>query len=324
MCKLKSEGGLRCASHTRPAYVTALREQMESDTLESSEETLRKAAEAYCSTPSGYSAVENEIERLETSGNLDTAAVLRTARERGHAQYLADKEATRLIQQEALRSEVVRWARAVPESDLATDEYHALVARDLDVDPASVPLALAEHSPTHLNDGAPVRFITIGSDGGHVGTQTNPAALGLIEAAERLAAQSRRDKRERLEPENETGERVVRYENDELSEVLHTVRYSPESRTLSVTLRDKRSGQPSTSPAYTYTHVSPSLFNALTSARSMGRFYSYVFSRVPNGGSLAGASDREYAFAVHAANSMSPLYPAAGPVPVKTPSNLKP
>lgn len=328
MCKSIAEGGLRCASHTRPAYVAALAAARTGPLEAASQLALAEAAQAYAATPTGFKAAARDVETLRTEDKVVAAAVIDEAMSRGRADYLNAKEATRLIEQEQLRAEVTNWARAVPVHPAALEEYKSLLARDLGLDDDGLELALAAqrfasaHDPAPLDPGdiAAARYVTV-HDGQYVGTGTDPNTLRMIADLERLAADARRAKRAGLEHVDTDGRRWVRYENDHLSEVLRAVHYDPDTHDLNVVLKADENS-PDAGPTYTYKDVHPSMFEALICARSMGRLYSYTFSRLHNHGSLGNAGADDFSFAIAAANAMTPIGSSTGPVPVKVPRRL--
>lgn len=343
MCKSIAEGGMRCAAHTRPAYAAKLAElRSVTEITQEDHAAFTEAARAYAATPTGSKAVAADIEALADS-NPDLSEALRAAATQGAQDYRDAKEAVKNLEQEATRAEVISWANEVPEDPYAREKYIQMVAKDLSLDPETLDLMVAaqayasENEPSVLEVGdlEAARFITVARDGSHVGTGTDPVSMRIIADMERMAAKARRSRREQLETVDGEGRRWVMYENESLSEVLQSVNYDADSQQLNVTLRPKTAvtGQPLfpntpthelEGPSYTYHDVSPSLVRALVSARSMGRFYAYVFSRLPQGGSLNGKTANDYSFAVHAANNMSPTQRATGPVPVKVPNNLLP
>ena len=74
MCKSRSEGGQRCAAHTRPAYKAATFGTPEWD----------RAAAEYASTPSGAKELEAERELADMHGHIGHWAALGTALREGH------------------------------------------------------------------------------------------------------------------------------------------------------------------------------------------------------------------------------------------------
>lgn len=73
MCKSRSEGGQRCAAHTRPAYKAATFGTPEWD----------RAAAEYASTPSGAKELEAERELADLRGHIGHWAALGTALREG-------------------------------------------------------------------------------------------------------------------------------------------------------------------------------------------------------------------------------------------------
>lgn len=326
MCKSKSEGGLRCAAHTRPAYQRALKiASMVSGSA--SADSLLTAAEQYAATPAGYKAMESDIATFEANGNRILALTLEKARELGLNEYQSNKEATKAIEQETLRANILAWARSeVPTDPSATTAYREMLKNDLDLNDSDLDFLIEaqriasaeEPTPLEVGELDKARFIT-GPNGQWVGTPTDPTSLRMVADLERLASTRRREKRQRLEHIDASDRRWVKYENDSLSEVLRAVQYDKESKTLNVTLRGRTETE---LPEYTYNDVSPSLFNTMISARSMGRFYAFVFAKMPQNGSMRGMTAKDFSFAVHAANNMHPIGRATGPVPIKIPKRL--
>jgi hypothetical protein len=292
-----------------------------------SADALLTAAEAYAATPAGYKAIESDIAALEASGNRILAITLEKARDLGLEEYNSNKEATKAIEQETLRANILAWARAeVPTHSSATEEYREMLKKDLDLNDADLDFLIEtqriasaeEPTPLEVGELDKSRFIT-GPSGQWVGTPTDSVSLRMIADLERLASTKRREKRQRIEHIDADDRRWVKYENDSLSEVLRAVQYDKETKTLNVTLRGRSEEE---LPEYTYNEVSPSLFNTMISARSMGRFYAFVFAKMPQNGSMRGMTPKDFSFAVHAANNMHPIGRATGPVPVKLPKRL--
>jgi hypothetical protein len=341
MCQSKAEGGMRCAAHTRPAYTAALA-AVHAASTEETVTALSAAAQAYASTTAGLKAVNVEI-AAQQENDPELAATLIAARDRGVADLAEAKAAVKALEQETLRSEILAWARAVPADPYALEKYEQMLAKDMALDGETISLMIAaqhyasemDPSPFEAGDLEAARFITLDRNGQYVGTGLDAASLRVIADFERMAAKARRSRREQLETVDSEGRRWVLYENEKvMSEVLQSVQYDENNWTLSVTLRPK-SARPGGSlfdeatptnevagPSYTYTDVSPSMVRALVSARSMGRFYAYVFSNLAKGGSLGGRTANEVSYAVHAANNMTPVDRSTGPVPVKIPSHL--
>jgi KTSC domain len=341
MCQSKAEGGMRCAAHTRPAYVSALNAAKTNATSETLG-ALAEAARAYAATNTGGKAVQGEADNLATT-NTEVSRILNASRALGLVDLAEAKAATKTLEQDALRRDILVWANEIPTDPYALERYEAMLAQDMSLDGEVVSSMIAnqaftlEENPSDFETGdlEAARYITLDRNGQHVGTGTDPVSLHVIASFERMASKARRSRREQLETVDNEGRRWVMYENEKvMSEVLQSVRYDEVNRALTVTLRPKsvRAGdnlfdeQTPThevaGPEYTYHHVSPSMVRALVSARSMGRFYAYVFSGVPNGGSLGDKTANDVSFAVHAANNMTPITNATGPVPVKIPSHL--
>lgn len=234
----------------------------------------------------------------------------------------AERAAAALAANTERREEALAWARSVPQSPAALTEYKALLAADLDVDPDTVDLAWSgEVSLAHFGElNTPVgeieyaRYFTH-ENGSLVGTPLDEASLRAVAGLERVAASARRNRRARVESVDDDGRRWVRYANESLSEVLRSVRYDEQDNTLSVTLRNPRENEAADGPEYLYRDVHPTVFDALISARSMGRFYSAVFSARGNGDSLAGSPVGQMSHAVAFANFMSPTHTSTGLVP---------
>jgi hypothetical protein len=228
---------------------------------------------------------------------------------------------------ESRRDATTTWADTVPDGPAATAAYFALLAEELDTteDDIAFRYRLLEASAASGADlaGEPDtragRFILRDGDTGLVGTPNTPAACRAVADLETLAADRRREKRAHLEQVEEDGTRWVRYSNDRYSEILRAVHYDQENGELTVHLADKRTATSSDAlhtSTYTYKDVHPSIVRHLVSARSMGRFYSYVFSRKADGSSLTGETLKNYTFLAHYSNFMWPTRRGTtGPVP---------
>jgi hypothetical protein len=319
MCKSLAEGGMRCAAHTRPAFTRSLNSAVANPHDVDTISNLENAAIAYAATPTGQKAVMAEARAQGNAGQMELASLLHAAAVRGEADYQASKEATRIIEQEERRSEALAWATRVPEDPRAWAQYERLVMQDLNVDETTLAmLASAEQArtaqPATGGDIADSRFIITLDGENYIGTSMDPTVTRTIAGLEKLAAETRLAQRSRIETTDIDGRTWVRYENNTLSEVLQSVSYHSETKTLDVSLFNHRDrGLPGS--RYTYHGVTPSVVKALTSARSMGRFYSMVFSGLSNGGDLGGAKAKDFSFAVAAANFMAPVGDAKGPVP---------
>jgi hypothetical protein len=294
--------------------LTCYRQALNGDYTPDVDEAFSAAAQAYAATPTGYEATLDGIAALEAAGKIEAATVLEAARARGHQDYLAAKEASRLIQQETRRVEAVAWARNVPEHADAMNVYRDILASELGVDPTDLDLRIAAqqyasaNEPSLLTDGdtEAVRFLIARTDGTIVGTPADANTMRTMADLERLAAHARREKRARFETVDPEGNRWVRYENQDTSDVLQSVNYDENSGTLVVSLFNRRSAPSEQGPSYTYNNVNPALFNALISSRSMGRLYSWVFSHYADGASLNNAGPKDFSYSIHAANFMAP------------------
>ena len=61
MCKSISEGGMRCAAHTRPGYLSAMKPLALGATHDKGQKALLEvAAVAYASTPNGVKQVRED------------------------------------------------------------------------------------------------------------------------------------------------------------------------------------------------------------------------------------------------------------------------
>lgn len=94
MCKSISEGGQRCAAHTRPKYEAAAFGTVAWD----------EAAAAYGSTPSGRKMLEAERQRASADGDADRAIAFERAIRFGNQQREVAK-ATRAAIEEARRAD---------------------------------------------------------------------------------------------------------------------------------------------------------------------------------------------------------------------------
>lgn len=315
MCKSIAEGGIRCAHHTRPQYLDAIKEFKKTKTPSSMEE-LSIAATKYAATPSGAKAIETSILSDTTDDNLKD--LLADALVRGRAEYAENKALTAEIENRARGAAISEWCRALPSSPEADKAYRNQLASDLDLDEESFSFAWAvaetefdameEKDLTFL----PARYLIQNSQGSVFGTPISPTYLATAANFEKLAAYARKQKRNRQDHKDAHGTLWIRYENDTLSEVLRSVDYDPESARLTVGLA---TDQPSGTIFYTYKDVSSDLVEHLCSARSMGRFYAHVFSSSSDGGSFAGRTLEDYAFVKHTSNNLLPTSYSAGPVP---------
>lgn len=231
--------------------------------------------------------------------------------------------------QEELREEVQTFARTVPEDPRALEQYFAMLSQDLRTTPEDVELRYETLKASFDTPDAPelpewerARFVTRVLDEGEgprarfVGTPMDVASTRAIAHLEDIAAEVRRTRRSEIETVDEDGTRWVKYSNERLSEVLRGVHYDEENKELKVWLAVKNS--PDTVD-YSYKNVHPSLVKQLVSARSMGRFYAYVFSPESPDASFEGATVNKYTFATHIANGLLPAGNfSTGRVPSRT------
>jgi hypothetical protein len=324
MCQSRAEGGLRCAAHTRPGYLTALNAVIASEYSTGAEITLQVATQAYAATPNGYKATSADIDRLVNAGKIEASIALAVAREQGHNDYLASKEASKAIEMEQRRGEAIAWAQNIPEGDEATQAYVRLIAAELNRDEQTIALSIYDPAIAAMNnlllgpDSAEIlesRFIVARPDGTYVGTPADPLRARTIADLERRTASARRAKRQTHETVDAEGRRWVRYENNDHSEVLQSVNYDSDNKTLEVSLFARDTDINQKGPSYAYKNVDPAMFNALISARSMGRVFAFVFSGSANNADMTGATPRNYSFALQVANFMAPTSNARGPVP---------
>lgn len=320
MCKSISEGGLRCAAHTRPGYLAAIKPLTLGVTLDKGQKALLGVAStAYASTPNGIKQVREDATKYARSRKHEIAAILRNAVEEGERNYKSAREASVQIEGELLRKEVIDWAASVPSSDVAVNSYLQLLATELDLTVAEVQAKFSDlqaqsnlGNVEHVAEIDKIRYLTL--DGKRVaGTGTEPQTLDLIAEMERLAGETRRIRRSAVENVDVDGTRWVKYGNESLSEIVRSVKYNRATRVAKISLAIKDS-EP---VEYTYTNVAQSLIRTLVSARSIGAFYAYVFAPLPNGGSLGNKTTRQYSYASHAANNMFPIAESTGPVPRK-------
>lgn len=106
MCKPLSEGGQRCAAHTRPAFEEALSQLREIDQNHGdptqrlmSLMKLEESATAYASTPEGETAVTMVATQYGTTGNVDRAALLLSAVEKGKSRRMAAQETKQMVRE---------------------------------------------------------------------------------------------------------------------------------------------------------------------------------------------------------------------------------
>lgn len=315
MCKSIAEGGLRCAHHTRPAYLESLK-KFQKDGNASTIESLSVNATKYAATPSGAKAIQQTLIADGTSDALRD--VLSDALARGQREYEENKELTADIDNRSRGTSISLWARNLPVSEEADVEYRKTLTHDLDLDDDSFSLAwaVAESEFAKMDeselDFLPARFLVKDSAGQISGTPITPSYLATAQNFEKLAAYARKQKRNRLDHTDPNGTLWIRYENDALSEVLRSVSYQQDSQELTVGLVSHGTND---TVFYSYKDVNPELVDQLCSARSMGRFYAHVFGSSPEGGSFKGRSLEDYAFVKHTSNNLIPTTYSAGKVP---------
>lgn len=320
MCRSIADGGLRCAAHTRPGYLAAMKPLTLGESLTTAQKSLLEvAATAYASTPNGVKQVREDAVKYASLRKPVITAILRRAVTEGEDNYKIAREASVHVEGELLRKEVTQWAASVPSSDVAVNTYLELLSTELGVTVDEVQGKFSELQE-RANSGElevaagidKVRFLTL--DGKRVaGTGTEPHILDLIAEMERFAGETRRIRRSALEEVERDGTRWVKYGNESLSEIVRSVKYNRDTRIAKISLAIKGSDP----IEYTYIDVAPSLVRTLVSARSMGAFYAYVFAPLPNEGSLGNRTTRQYSYAAHAANNMFPISESTGPVPRK-------
>lgn len=113
VCRAMSEGGQRCAAHTRPALaaataaVRAAADEADRDAFFAAQEVWERAAVEYASTPEGLAKLARSAEQANTAGQVDAAALLDSVIRRGQAMREANQEArvvmhaVRLLQDDA-------------------------------------------------------------------------------------------------------------------------------------------------------------------------------------------------------------------------------
>ncbi len=312
MCKSLEDGGMRCAAHTRPAYKQALI-TFETETRHGAG-TISTAAINYAATPSGQNDVLEDASRLEDAGDIIGAEELRSYAKAGAEEYTLSRKRAEDIDQEIRRAESIRANRIIPESPEALKAYKELVKKELELTDEDFNLILASQESASTLDPAEVgqdsiiaaRYIIENEAGNLVGTATDNGTLRTIADLETLTAAARRQKRASIEQVDENGRRWVKYENQDRSQVLQSVLYNEEENSLKVSLFAKGKSTDIRGPEYAYQGVSKSLFNALISARSMGRLYATVLSPTGDNGNLENATARDFSQAVHMANNMFP------------------
>ena len=325
MCSSIAEGGLRCAAHTRPGYLAAIKPLTLGATLDRGQKALLEiAATAYSSTPNGVKQVREDATKYARARKHEIAAILRSSIEEGEKHYVAAKEVSVQIQAELLRKEVTEWAGSVPSADSATNGYLELLAEEFGITVPEVRAKFVDIREQaklgNLEKAAEIdkiRYLTM-ENNRVVGTGFEPLTLNIIAEMERLAGDTRSIRRRALEEVDLDGTRWLKYGNESLSEIVRSVQYHRESRVAKISLAVK-DGLPI---EYTYIDVAPSLVRSLVSARSMGSFYAYVFAQLPNEGSLGNRTSRQYSYATHASNHMYPISDSTGPVPRKFAKNF--
>lgn len=87
MCKSVAEGGQRCATHLRPAYLKAIAPALQKPNLDLGEQVrLASSAVAYATTVSGIRGIEEDILKFALAGKHDVAEVLKFSLEEGEVQ----------------------------------------------------------------------------------------------------------------------------------------------------------------------------------------------------------------------------------------------
>jgi hypothetical protein len=319
MCDPISQGGVKCATHTRPNFVEALRlidaGKPFTPTLQ---RTLIVSATDYAQTRTGLEQVKTCATKYGRARKRAVATILKDAAIEGAKRAEVAKLTAAKIKADAARKEALLWASTAPTHKRALDEYYAIISTDLKF---SIPEAVSKYDALHekaklgvlpipsaLNQ---LRFITLMGKKS-VGTDTDPATLATITALEQECIEARLLSRGELSEEDSKGRTWVRYENESMSEIVRTVRYDYESEELEIGLLTG-----DIVSLYSYSDLESTLVEALVSARSIGRFYAHVFSPELNGASMVGKSINNYSFAHYGSNKMVPFNKATGTVPLK-------
>jgi predicted nucleotidyltransferase component of viral defense system len=87
MCRPVSEGGQRCAAHSRPRY----------ERIQQSDPAWLDVARDYASTPEGHAHVTREANEAREIGDLESEALLRMTLLRGETLRAANAETARLL-----------------------------------------------------------------------------------------------------------------------------------------------------------------------------------------------------------------------------------
>lgn len=315
MCKSIAEGGMRCAHHTGGPYRTALKafklRENESNTAE-----LVDKATKYASTPSGAATLAKTLETLDQDTHL--SGILTDSLHRGIEAYRENKKRSELLQQETRRIASVEWSKSLPSSHVADTSYRKLISEELDLDENTFNLAwevtLSEAADNALDPRSlpHARYVVKDEMGEVSATPQDPVYLTVVDNFEKLSAYARQKKRSRADHLDDVGGLWIRYENDRLSEVLRCVDYNSETKDLNVAIQGKDQGE---EHWYTYREVPQDIVDSLCSARSMGRFYAYVFSGLESNSALPYKSKDEVSFVVRISNNLTPIEAGAGPVP---------
>ena len=323
MCRPKSEGGLRCAAHTSKGYKAAMKPVLAGEELTAAQvSTLYTTATAYASTKTGQETIMGEIANYgKGKRDREIVSILTISAKNGLDNYHKDKEATAVIANETLRAEAIAWAKSVPSTVASLANYIKLIASDANISEAEAKVWLDNIAndfkngvlTRKANKGQQIRFLSKGNSDRVVGTPMDPEFLDVIAEAERQLGDVRRALRQNNEPVYDDGTRWLRYEDESVSEIVRAVRYNRDTGVAHITIAPK--GAELTE--YFYEDVDPKIVRALVSARSMGALYGYVFSSVPNGGSLNNSTTHNYSAAIYAANDVFPIEESTGPVPRK-------
>ena len=319
MCEPISLGGSKCATHTRPNFIEALRViDLGTPLTPKLQRTLSVSATDYAQTRTGLEQVKNCATKYGRARKHVVATILKEAAVEGAKRAEFAKLNVVRIKGDSVREEALLWASSTPTHKRALDEYSAIIATDLKI---SIPEALLKYNELHekaklgalpipstLNQ---LRFIALMGKKS-VGTNTDDFTLATISALEQECLEARLLSRGEKSEKDSKGRIWVRYENESMSEIVRTIRYDYESETLEIGLLTGEIVS-----LYSYLDVEATLVEALVSARSIGRFYAHVFSSEANGASMIGKSINNYSFAHYGSNKMVPFNKATGTVPLK-------
>jgi hypothetical protein len=223
------------------------------------------------------------------------------------------------------KKNIVTWAQHVPEDEYALNSYFKILSEELDASEEDIRFrfdllknaAKADIEISGEPDLEHARFIVPNAKRNLVGTPKDANSCRAIADLETLAAEKRREKRSLVETVEEDGTVWVRYTNNRVSEILRAVNYNEETKELTVQLATKATATDAANTVeYKYQNVHPTIVKQLVSARSMGRFYYYVFANARHNSNMGNVPLKEYSFVAQYSNFMWPTNGQfKGPVP---------